>query len=164
MSFFGSQKDNMANEGKETVQEAAQQPSRPTKKDVDIFPALLDRRTAPIVAPRPSAVGAQISMFTPSSFEEALEIVECLRSRASTTICLEKMRKQDAGRLVDFVSGASAAIDGNFHKLSEQVYLFCPSNMKIVVPGKRDAATTLDFLYDSQFSSKSSFSHLWSKS
>jgi len=64
------------------------------------------------------------------TFEEALDIVECLRGRAATTISLENMKKLDASRLVDFVAGASAALDGDFHKLSEQVYLFCRATSK----------------------------------
>jgi hypothetical protein len=49
-------------------------------------------------------------------------------------------------------------LNGDFHKLSEQVYLFCPSNIKITAPGKQvepkftgsfDAPGTLDFLYPS---------------
>ena len=141
----------MANENQEASSDKSTNGGRSGKKEVDLFPALIDRKTVPIVAPRASALGAQISMFAPVSFEEALDIVECLRSRASTTVCLDKMRKMDAGRLVDFVSGASAAIDGDFHKLSDQVYLFCPSNVKIVAPGKQEVGKTsnspLDYLF-----------------
>lgn len=112
---------------------------RAPRKEVDLFPALADKRMVPATALRqnvPARIGTQISMFTPVSFEEALDIVECLRSRAATTISLENMKKLDASRLVDFVAGASAALDGDFHKLSEQVYLFCPSNIRITAPGK----------------------------
>lgn len=112
---------------------------RPAKKEVDLFPALADRRLMAVGSMRqsvPERLGTQISLFQPVSFEEALEIVECLRGRAATTISLENMKKIDANRLVDFVAGASAALDGDFHKLSEQVYIFCPSNIKITVPGK----------------------------
>jgi cell division inhibitor SepF len=137
---------------------------RNAKKDVNLFLALTEKRTAGISALRtpPSRIGTQISVFCPVSFEEALDIVECLRGRAATTISLENMKKIDANRLVDFVAGASAALDGDFHKLSEQVYLFCPSNIKITAPGKAmaDAAKVvgassilgggaLDFLYPS---------------
>jgi FtsZ-interacting cell division protein YlmF len=114
---------------------------RSGKKEIDLFPALQDRRMMAIQhgAVRqntPTRLGSQISMFSPVSFEEALDIVECLRSRAATTISLENMKKLDASRLVDFVAGASAAIDGDFHKLSEQVYVFAPSNIKISAPVK----------------------------
>jgi FtsZ-interacting cell division protein YlmF len=117
---------------------------RAGKKDVNIFPALTDRRGIPMTARQasPSRIGTQISIFCPASFEEALDIVECLRGRAATTISLENLKKLDASRLVDFVAGASAALDGDFHKLSEQVYLFCPSNIKITAPGKPTTGTT----------------------
>ena len=135
-------------------------------KDVNIFPALSDRRGLPTsVRQAPTRLGTQISVFCPVTFEEALDIVECLRGRAATTISLENMKKIDASRLVDFVAGASAALDGDFHKLSEQVYLFCPSNIKITAPGKQESSAAsalggrisnplglngeLDFLYPS---------------
>jgi cell division inhibitor SepF len=118
--------------------------SRAGKKDVNIFPALSDRRGVPMTTRQaaPSRIGTQISIFCPASFEDALDIVECLRGRAATTISLENLKKLDASRLVDFVAGASAALDGDFHKLSEQVYLFCPSNIKITAPGKPTTGTT----------------------
>ncbi len=117
---------------------------RTSKKDINIFPALTDRRAMPIIARQssPTRIGTQISIFCPQSFEEALDIVECLRGRAATTISLENLKKLDASRLVDFVAGASAALDGDFHKLSEQVYLFCPSNIKITAPGKSTTGAT----------------------
>lgn len=148
---------------------------RNAKKDVDLFPALNDRKAGTLSALRtpPSKFGTQISVFAPISFEEALDIVECLRGRAATTISLENMKKLDANRLVDFVAGASAALDGDFHKLSEQVYLFCPSNIKITAPGKESekgsmAATALggvgalDFLYPTTNQYESSSSSTWS--
>lgn len=115
------------------------------KGQVDLFPALQDRRMMAMGSVRqqaPTRLGTQISIFSPVSFEEAIEIVECLRSRAATTISLENMKKVDASRLVDFVAGASAAIDGDFHKLSEQVYVFCPANIRITAPVKPTPATS----------------------
>jgi FtsZ-interacting cell division protein YlmF len=132
---------------------------RSSKSKVDLFPALAERRTSPMTsirqAPAPVRMGTQISIFNPISFDEALDIVECLRARAATTISLDSMKKADASRLVDFVAGASAALDGDFHKLSEYVYLFCPSNIKITAPNKQmqktsgpqTGAFSLDFLY-----------------
>ena len=134
---------------------------RAEKQEVDIFPALTAQRGSPVTSLRrePARQGTQISIFSPVTFEDALDIVECLRGRAATTISLENMKKIDANRLVDFVAGASAALNGDFHKLSEQVYLFCPSNIKITAPGKQvaapqftgsfDAPGTLHFLFPS---------------
>jgi cell division inhibitor SepF len=169
VNLFGPEKGSETNQ-KITEERSATGGAGSAKKQVDLFPALLDRKSAPIMAPRANANGPQISMFTPNNFEEALEIVECLRSRASTTICLEKMKKIDAARLVDFVSGASAAIDGDFKKLSDQVYLFCPANMKIIVPAKmakaeplKGSGGALDFLADANFGTKAHLNTLWPK-
>ena len=138
---------------------------------VDLFPALSDKRmlTMSTMRPAPAPNGnTQISIFTPVSFDEAIEIVECLRCRAATTISLENMKKIDAKRLVDFVAGASAALDGDFHKLSEQVYIFCPSNIKITADLMKEEEVkeeqlpadigALDFLYSSTQQSGSSHS------
>lgn len=154
---------------------------RNAKKDVDLFPVVHDRKAGTLSSLRtpPSKIGTQISIFAPISFEEALDIVECLRGRAATTISLENMKKIDANRLVDFVAGASAALDGDFHKLSEQVYIFCPSNIKITAPGKETekapsftsaagGATALggvgalDFLYPTTGQYDGSSSSTWS--
>ncbi len=124
----------------------------PQKQVVDLFPALNDRKMMALGtmrAPNPNIkAGSQISIFSPVSFEEAIDIVECLRCRAATTISLEHMKKIDASRLVDFVAGASAALDGDFHKLSEQVYIFCPSNIKLTSDLKMEPQTAADGSYD----------------
>ena len=142
---------------KELAQEAIQSAATPTQDTVDLFPALADKRMTAINAirqPVATKIGTQISIFAPVTFDEALDIVECLRARAATTVTLDNMKKHDASRLVDFVAGASAALSGNFHKLSEQVYVFCPSNIKISAPNKPTGTPigaphmpSLDFLY-----------------
>jgi FtsZ-interacting cell division protein YlmF len=139
---FGKRKEQlMSQEPKESNQEKPSTPAsgRPARKEVELFPPIAERN----LSCPPAATGGgggrlstQISMFQPVSFEEALDVVEALRSRHASTISLEKLKKSDAGRLVDFVAGASAALDGDFHKMTEQVFVFCPANMKIVNPAK----------------------------
>ncbi len=129
---------------------------KPGKKEVDLFPVSMQERR-PIGGNQHVPAGGgmrfggtQISVFSPVTFDDALEIVECLRSRAATTISLDQMKRPDASRLIDFVTGASQALDGDFHKLTEQVYVFCPSNISIVPPEKPVTKTSngaLDFLF-----------------
>ena len=157
-----------------SIEKPAVATGRNAKKEVDLFPALNDRKGVAISSLRatPTRLGTQISIFSPDTFEEALEIVECLRGRAATTISLEKMKKVDAHRLVDFVAGASAALDGDFHKLNEQVYLFCPSNIRITAPAKPVAegsqstsllgSGALDFLYPAAKPLEGSSPSTWS--
>ncbi len=142
--MFGKRKEQlMSQEPKEPSQEKAEKPStpasnRPPKKEVDLFPPIAERNlTAPSVsASSGGRLATQISMFAPVSFEEALDVVEALRARNATTISLDKLKKTDSNRLVDFVAGASAALDGDFHKMTENVYVFCPANIRIVNSSK----------------------------
>jgi len=153
-----------------TMDQSPKSPPMPGDNTVDLFPALADKRMMSINSIRqavPAKQGTQISTFNPISFDEALDIVECLRARSATTITLDNMKKVDAHRLVDFVAGASSALQGNFHKLSEQVYLFCPANIKISVPGKVsnlgmgfEEKPSLDFLYPKDMQS----TKVWSSS
>ena len=145
--MFGKRKEQlMSQEPKESNQEKAAAPatSRPPRREVELFPPIAERN---LTSPSSAAGGGgrlstQISMFQPVSFEEALNVVEALRSRNATTISLEKLKKTDANRLVDFVAGASAALDGNFHKMTEQVFVFCPANIKIINSSKPQATTS----------------------
>lgn len=145
--MFGKRKEQtMSQESKESNQEKAAAPATPApartpKKEVELFPPIAERNASgiPVPAGGGGRLATQISMYNPLSFEEALDIVESLRARHATTISLDKLKKTDAGRLVDFVAGASAALDGDFHKMTEQVYVFCPANMKIVNPEKRQS-------------------------
>lgn len=153
MNLFGWQKEEMSQESKDPSTKSSG--LNGGAKEVTLFPAVMGRKGGfPMVAPRNSNPPGttQISLFTPVTFDEALDIVQCLRERAATTICIEKMREDDASRLVDFVAGASAAIDGDFFKMSEDVYLFCPSNIRITAPGKeydqmKKGASPLDSIY-----------------
>ncbi len=144
--MFGKRKEQlMSQEPKESNQEKPATPaaSRPSKKEVELFPPIAERNltAAPVSTGGGGRLGTQISMFQPVSFEQALDVVEALRSRNATTISLDKLKKSDSNRLVDFVAGASAALDGDFHKMTEQVYLFCPANIKIVSNAKQQAVS-----------------------
>lgn len=140
--MFGKRREPMSQEPKETKEEkappaATNSSGRPAKREVELFPPIAERNlnSPPIATTNGGSNGrlaTQISMFQPVTFEEALDIVGALRGRSATTISLEKLKKNDANRLVDFVAGASAALDGDFHKMTEQVFVFCPANIKII--------------------------------
>lgn len=172
----------MSQESKESNHEkAATSAARPVKREVELFPPIAEKNQAlgqagPVITAGGSRLGTQISMFQPATFEEALDIVEQLRLRHATTISLEKLKKLDANRLVDFVSGASAALDGDFHKMTEQVFVFCPANIKIVAGSEAAPQTTstyksgsasesfsLDALFPELGQDKLGLSSLWNR-
>lgn len=145
MFDFGRRRETMTQEPKEVnVEKPVPPPVRPGKREVELFPAIVEKNSKSLssVTGSGSKLETRFSMFNPVSFEEALDIVESLRSRHTATICLDKMKKLDASRLIDFVAGASAALDGDFVKMTEQVIIFAPSSMKLVQDNTRQVATS----------------------
>lgn len=141
--MFGKRREVMSQETNEPTKEKQAAPaSRPPKKEVELFPPIAERNqhTVPSALQDSGRLGTKINMFTPVTFEEALEIVESLRARNAATISLDKLQKADANRLIDFVAGASAALDGDFHKMTEKVFLFCPASIRIIGPTKTQPA------------------------
>ena len=73
----------------------------------------------------------QVVVIEPHAFEEALEIVEHLRARKSIILNLHLLDTSQSQRVVDFLSGATHALDGNQHRIGDGVFIFTPSNIVI---------------------------------
>lgn len=74
---------------------------------------------------------SEMLIVEPKSFDEALDIVESLRSRKAIIINLKGLEQEQAQRLIDFVAGATHALDGNQERVGEGIFLFSPSNVVI---------------------------------
>jgi len=57
--------------------------------------------------------------------------VNYLRNRKSMILRLHSVNKNEAQRIVDFMSGATHALDGNMRKLGETIFCFTPSSVII---------------------------------
>ncbi len=73
----------------------------------------------------------KIEVFEPRTFEEAVEVVECLRSKRPVVINLEEIDAELARKVFDFLSGALCAIDGKAEKISKGIFLMAPNNVQI---------------------------------
>ncbi|MDO5478086.1 MAG: cell division protein SepF, partial [Clostridia bacterium] len=71
----------------------------------------------------------KVVVIQPESFEEAREIAENLKSNKPVIVNLEKIEKEQARRMVDFVSGASYALGGDIQKISNMIFLVTPYNV-----------------------------------
>lgn len=97
----------------------------------------------------------KIEVYQPKAFEEAVEIVECLRGRKPVIVNLEAIQPELARKIFDFLSGALCAIDGKAEKISRGIFLMAPSNVE--VNGKitsETAAEDSDFVGNTLFQFK----------
>ena len=99
------------------------------------------RRT--VAAPRRSSLGSAQSdrpmkmMVEPETFDDSQNIADYLRERKPVVINFENTAADVSKRVVDFISGATYALDGNIQKVGKDIFLCVPSNVA-VDHGKRD--------------------------
>lgn len=67
----------------------------------------------------------------PTTFEQSEEICGYLKERKSVIVNLEYVNKDVARRIVDFISGATHALDGHIQKISNAIFLIAPTNYEI---------------------------------
>ncbi len=79
----------------------------------------------------PGPNSQEMVVLEPRSFDDALGIIENLRSRRAVILNLNGLTSEQSQRLVDFVSGACHALDGNQERIGDAIFLFAPSNVKI---------------------------------
>lgn len=74
----------------------------------------------------------KVVVIQPETFEEAKDIADTLKSKNPVVINLEDVEKDVARRIIDFLSGAVYALDGNIQKVSNGIFLVAPYNVGIM--------------------------------
>ena len=90
----------------------------------------LFRRKKVVPMPQPQQIKMKISK--PTNFDQADEIVMQLKEKNAVVINLEYVSKDVARRIVDVVSGAVKALDGNIEKVSNSIFVVAPYNYDII--------------------------------
>ena len=86
--------------------------------------------------------GYEVKVVEPRSFEESLTIVNSLRDKRSIILNLHLLDNEQSQRIVDFLSGATHAIDGHQQKIGDGVFIFTPSNVAISSENEKAKAIT----------------------
>lgn len=74
----------------------------------------------------------KMKIARPTNFDQADEIVQQLKMKNAVVMNLEYVSKDIARRIVDMVSGAVQALDGNMEKVSNSIFVVAPYNYDIV--------------------------------
>lgn len=84
------------------------------------------------VIPMNTSVSSSKMVITqPTCYEDVEEIGSYLKNKKSVIINLENVGKEDARRVLDFLSGATFMIEGTIQKVSNLIYLITPKNVEI---------------------------------
>ncbi|MBP7331809.1 MAG: cell division protein SepF [Firmicutes bacterium] len=73
----------------------------------------------------------RVVVVEPGSFEEVKGITDNIKNRRPVIINLEQADAALAQRVVDFLTGATYALNGSMQKVGSGIFLFVPNNMDI---------------------------------
>ena len=73
----------------------------------------------------------KIVLTEPRAFEDTQEIADYLRSRRTVVVNLQRVRKDQAVKIVDFLSGTVYALNGSIAKVGPDIFLCAPDNVEL---------------------------------
>lgn len=74
----------------------------------------------------------QVVLRKPERFDEAASIADELREKRTVVLNLEATAKDEAGKLICFLSGVAYANDGKLKKIANNTYIITPYNVDVM--------------------------------
>lgn len=131
LNFFGLQEEEEVIEHEHHAENQFEQETAPRKSKGNIVSIHAQQQS-------------KVILNEPRSYEETQEIADHLRSRRSVVVNLQRVRPEQAIRIVDFLSGTVYALNGNISKIGSNIFLCTPDNVEI------QGAITEMFMNDDQ--------------
>lgn len=78
-----------------------------------------------------SQKNVKVILYEPRSYEEAQEIADHLRSHRAVVVNLQRVRNDQAMRIIDFLSGTIYALSGSISKIGGNIFLCTPDTVEI---------------------------------
>ena len=73
----------------------------------------------------------EVCVIKPNSIDDEREITDTLLNGRTVVINMEGLNVDIAQRIIDFISGATYAMQGNLQKISTYIFLATPSGVDI---------------------------------
>lgn len=75
--------------------------------------------------------GRALNIKKPTSFDDSRDITDLLLDNKTVVLNLEGLDVGVSQRIIDFTSGATYAIEGNFQKVSKYIYVLTPKAVDV---------------------------------
>lgn len=75
--------------------------------------------------------GSKLVLLEPRAYSESQQIADHLKNRHTVVVNLKRVTKDQAKRIVDFLSGCVYAIGGDLQKIGGGIFLCAPNNMAV---------------------------------
>lgn len=124
MSFLGVQEEEEVVE-REKINEPEDNEIEPPS-----FDARKNQRGNNVVSIH-SQKNVKVILYEPRSYDEAQEIADHLRSHRAVVVNLQRVRNDQAMRIIDFLSGTIYALSGSISKIGGNIFLCTPDTVEI---------------------------------
>ena len=105
--------------------------------------SFLKRESNVAVMPSQKYIASEVTVIEPRSFSESAQIVKKLIEKKTVVLHLDLLDKEQSQRTIDFVCGATHALNGAVQKISDSVVIFAPDSIALSV--ENNAATQSKF-------------------
>ncbi len=122
--LFSGEDDFDEYEDEEAVEEEKREPK-------PMFSSSVTKKSAGRVVNIHATTQLEVAVLQPQNYEDAREIADRLKSKKAVVINLEELTKEDAVKVLDFVSGVVYALEGDIQKVSSGIFLIAPINVSI---------------------------------
>lgn len=80
---------------------------------------------------RAASTSYEVMVLEPSCYSTMTQAVTALRANKVLILKLDKLDKEQAQQILDFICGSAYAISSQLAKVSETVFLFVPHGMQL---------------------------------
>ncbi|GIO55556.1 cell division protein SepF [Paenibacillus cellulositrophicus] len=123
MSFLGLQEQ-------EEVVEREQLPVEEEEVETPSIETRRNTRTNNVVSIH-SQKNVKVILHEPHSYDEAQAIADHLRAHRTVVVNLQRVRSDQALRIIDFLSGTVYALNGGISKIGHNIFLCTPDTVEI---------------------------------
>ncbi len=74
---------------------------------------------------------AKVVLVEPRVYAEAQDISDQLKNRRAVVVNLQRIEKDQAKRIIDFLSGTVYALGGDIQKVGTDIFLCTPDNVEV---------------------------------
>ncbi|WP_138493207.1 cell division protein SepF [Paenibacillus pinistramenti] len=124
MNFLGLQEEEEVVEREQVIEPQQQESETPS------FEPRRNQRGSNVVSIH-SQKNVKVILNEPRSYDEAQEIADHLRSHRTVVVNLQRVRKDQGMRIIDFLSGTVYALNGGISKIGDNIFLCTPDTVEI---------------------------------
>lgn len=127
-----SPKAPVKKERKQSAQEATMpKPKRPVKNRKSDTPAATEQQSPRIVSLQSAKSTAKVVLSEPRVYDEAQDISEHLKNKRAIIVNLQRIDREQAIRIIDFLSGTVYALGGDIQRIGTDIFLCVPENVEV---------------------------------